>query len=228
MIAFSPRTLNRALMSYVISIATMALILNSAYAESTKSIDAAKDVQSEFTVLILGDSLTEGYGVSKTAAFPNQLQVLLNQKFAKQKTKVINAGSSGSTSASALSRLKWHLRSKPNVLLLALGANDGLRGFSVSATKKNLQKTIALAKENKIKVILAGMKLPLNYGEKYRNDFESTFKDLAKSEKIEFIPFLLKDVGGQPQLNLPDGIHPNEKGHKIIAENLVPYMEKYY
>ncbi len=200
---------------------------SSSYADS-KQTPQGKQASNDLTILILGDSLTEGYGISKEASFPKQLEILLNKKFPQKKTKVINAGSSGSTSASALSRLRWQLKAKLDVLILALGANDGLRGFPVSATKSNLKKTIELAKDNKIKVLLAGMKLPLNYGKKYRNDFEEIFKSLAKEENISFIPFLLKKVGGHSKLNLPDGIHPNEAGHKIIAKNLVPYMEKYY
>lgn len=179
-------------------------------------------------ILILGDSLTEGYGVSKSDSFPQQLELLLQEKFPYRKSEVINAGSSGSTSASAAPRLKWLSKNSPDILILALGANDGLRGFKVDATQKNLQKAIDLAREKKITVILAGMKIPLNYGPKYRADFEKMYADLAKTNQLVLIPFLLKDVGGRPDLNLPDGIHPNEEGHKIIAKTILPYLEKYY
>ena len=172
----------------------------------------------ENRILIIGDSLTEGYGVSKKSAYPAQLEKLLT---ANQKAyKVVNAGSSGSTTASAVTRMKWHMRKTPKIVILALGANDGLRGTPVEATKKNLSKAIDIALKKKVVVYLAGMKIPMNYGKKYRADFEKVFTDLAKEKKIKFIPFLLKGVGGEPDLNLADGIHPNEKGHKKIAQTV--------
>ncbi len=183
----------------------------------------AKD-DSSTKILIIGDSLTAGYGVPKESAYPYQLELLMHKKHPK--VKVVAAGSSGSTSASGLTRLKWHLKAKPSHLILALGANDGLRGVKLSTTKENLGKTIDLAKEKGIKVYLAGMMLPLNYGKEYRQQFENLFKDLVKEKSIGFIPFLLKNVGGKPELNLPDGIHPNEKGHKIVAKNVYEVIEK--
>ena len=181
-----------------------------------------KEIQSETnskTILILGDSLTEGYGVEKESAFPAQLQKIIN-KSGKENIKVTAAGTSGSTSASALKRLKWHLRKKPDFLILALGGNDGLRGLKPESTKENLSDAIKLAKSKNVKVFLAGMKIPLNYGEDYRSRFEKTFTDLAKVEGVSLIPFLLEGVGGNKDLNLADGIHPNEKGHKIIAQTI--------
>ena len=174
-------------------------------------------------VVILGDSLTEGFGVEKSESFPSRLQLLLEEK--KLKVKIVNAGSSGSTSASALSRLKWLLKSKPQILVLALGGNDGLRGIKTKATEKNLQKTIDLAHANKLKVVLSGMRIPRNYGKDYETKFTQAFSKLAKKNKeVIFQPFLLKGVGGEKSLNLPDGIHPNPKGHKKIAENLLPFI----
>lgn len=187
---------------------------------------ATAESKEALKILFLGDSLTEGYGVAKDEAYPRQAELLLQKKFPGRSIQAINAGSSGSTSASAKSRLQWHLKSKPNILLLALGANDGLRGFSVAATEKNLQETIQLAQDNSIKVIIAGMQLPTNYGEKYRKDFAKIFPTLAKKHHTILIPFLLEGVGGNPKLNLADGIHPNEAGHKIIAETVIPYISK--
>jgi acyl-CoA thioesterase-1 len=174
-------------------------------------------------ILIIGDSLTEGYGVAKKDAYPSLLEKILNQK--ENKFKVINAGSSGSTSASAFSRLRWHIKSKPQTLILALGANDGLRGIKPESTKKNLQRAITMAKDKGVTVILAGMQMPYNYGEDYRKKYAMVFKSLVKENKIAFIPFLLKDVGGRKELNLADGIHPNEKGHKIIAANVAKELK---
>ena len=183
----------------------------------------------ELIILALGDSLTEGYNTAKTDAYPHQLSLKLNRDFPDVKTTVINAGISGSTSAGALTRLKTQVKKqKPNVLLLALGANDGLRGLSLNSLEQNLQGAVSFALKEKIKVVLAGMKVPPNYGEKYSTDFENVFNKLAQRNNLTFIPFLLKDVGTVPHLNLPDGIHPNPKGYQIITRNIAPYFKKFY
>lgn len=171
-------------------------------------------------IVALGDSLTEGYGLTKEEAYPALLQERLQRTFPQ--VKVINAGVSGSTSASGESRLKWQLKNKPQMLFLALGANDGLRGQNVDALKKNLDKTIQLAKANNVYVILAGMKIPLNYGDDYRKKYEAIFPALAKTHKVDLVPFLLEGVATNKALNLPDGIHPNAEGYKKIADALLP------
>jgi acyl-CoA thioesterase-1 len=175
-------------------------------------------------VLFLGDSLTAGYGVEKNDAFPK----LVGDKFEKagNKIKVINAGISGSTTSGALKRLRWYLKAKPDVVFLALGANDGLRGLKLQKSKENLDEVIKLAKKKKIEVVLAGMMLPPNYGAKYRKEFEQMYKDLAKEHKLHFIPFLLKGVGGEAKLNQADGIHPNEQGHKVIADTVYSKLKE--
>ncbi|MBF0276558.1 MAG: arylesterase [SAR324 cluster bacterium] len=168
------------------------------------------------TIVFLGDSLTEGYGLDKSEAFPALFEKELQAEGYKD-IKVINAGISGSTSASAISRLKWYLRIKPSILVIALGANDGLRGLDPDAMKKNLATTIQLALDRKITVVLAGMKIPPNYGLKYTEEFENVYPELSEKFNIPLIPFLLDGVAANPELNLPDGIHPNQKGHEIIA-----------
>ncbi len=176
-----------------------------------------------FVIVALGDSLTEGYGLTKEESYPALLQERLQRSYPG--VRVINAGVSGSTSASAESRLKWQLKNKPHMLFLALGANDGLRGLSVEAMKKNLEKTIELAQTNKVHVILAGMKIPMNYGEDYRSKYEAVFGELAKRYKVDYVPFLLDGVATNKDLNLPDGIHPNSAGYKIIADKLLPVFK---
>jgi len=167
-------------------------------------------------VVILGDSISAGLGVEPEQAFPFLVQDMLKQKgFAF--VKITNGSISGSTTAGATSRLKWYLKTKPDILVLALGANDGLRGLSTDLMTQNLEKSIILAKKNGIKVILAGMKIPPNYGAEYAKAFESSFVYLAQKHNLPFIPFLLKDVAGKAFLNQADGIHPNPEGHKIIA-----------
>lgn len=189
-------------------------------------ISLSQNLYAGTKILFLGDSLTAGYGIEKPLAFP----ALIDEKLKKsgyQDIKVINGGISGSTSASALSRLKWYLKIKPDIMLLALGANDGLRGLSVEQLKNNLTVCIQLAKENNIKVVLAGMMMPPNYGVEYTKSFFEVYSKVADAQRVQLIPFLLKDVAGIPALNIPDGIHPNEAGHKIVAQTVLPYILKF-
>ena len=172
---------------------------------------------------MLGDSLTAGYGVEKEQAFPTLVETRLKE-MGFPDIKVINAGFSGSTTASALSRLKWYLRIKPDILLLELGGNDGLRGLAIKELETNLAVTIELAMAQGMKVVLAGMKIPPNYGAQYTREFESVYPALAKRFDITLIPFLLEGVGGEPDLNISDGIHPNPEGHKIVSETVVRHL----
>lgn len=174
------------------------------------------------TILFLGDSLTEGYQLAKEEAYPALIEKELQKK--DPSIKVINGGVSGATSASGLKRMDWYLKAKPEFMVLALGANDGLRGLSVSQTEKNLSDVIKKAQERDIEVIIAGMKMPTNMGEKYRSEFEGVFNRLAKKYSLKIIPFILEDVGGVPKLNLPDGIHPNAEGHKIMAKTVLKVL----
>jgi acyl-CoA thioesterase I len=179
-----------------------------------------------FKIVFIGDSLTEGYGVSNESSYP----YLLRNKFgAKQlAVSVVNAGTSGATSASALSKMRWQLRSqvKPDLIVMALGANDGLRGINPKTTKSNITKAIRYALAKNIKVILAGMLIPPNYGDKYTKEFAGMYPEIAQKLDIPLIPFLLEGVAGNKKLNLPDGIHPNEKGYVVIADKIYPIIEK--
>jgi len=215
---------------------TFALLLASfvsiAAATADDSIPATRATKSDagaIKILFLGDSLTEGYGVPKEKAYPTLVIERLNERFIQRKmakrVAALYGGVSGSTSASALSRLRWFLKAKPRILFLAMGANDGLRGLPASEMEKNLDATIELAKKEGMTVVLAGMKLPPNYGKKDRAEFEAVFARLAKKHGITFVPFLLSGVGGEKDLNIDDGIHPNEKGHRKIAELVEPVLE---
>ena len=182
--------------------------------------------QDQQSLVIIGDSLTEGYGVEASQSYPALLQNKL--KAQGYNWKVISHGISGSTSASAVSRVKWILKNPPKIVILALGANDGLRGLKPESTKKNLDSAIVLLKENKIKVFLSAMKVPPNYkGGQYIQKFESLYPELAKKQSIILLPFILKNVAGRSELNLPDGIHPNALGHDIIANDLVSQLKDY-
>ena len=173
-------------------------------------------------LIVLGDSLTEGLGVAKDAAFPYLLETKLNTSATSSKLnwEVINAGVSGSTTASGASRLRWLIKSKPDAVLIILGANDGLRGLKTEQSEKNLSDTIELAQAEKIKVILGGLYMPPNYGKTYTENFKMMYSHLAKKYKVALVPFILDKVAGNPKLNQPDGLHPNEQGHKIIAETI--------
>lgn len=169
-------------------------------------------------LVILGDSLTEGIGVAQAAAFPALLEKKI--RAAGGQWSVVNAGVSGSTSASAPSRMKWLMKNKPDLFLLILGANDGLRGLKTEETEKNLAAAIEAAQKEKVKVILGGLYMPPNYGKDYTERFKALYLRLSKKYKVKLIPFILEDVAGDAKLNQSDGIHPNEKGHEVIAEHL--------
>ena len=174
-------------------------------------------------IVALGDSLTEGFGITKEEAYPYLVEQELIRK--GYSVRIINAGISGSTSASAPSRMQWYVRIKPDIVILALGGNDGLRGLSVQHMKKNLRKAIEIANVNNILVLLAGMQIPLNYGQDYTKSFRNAFYELAEQYQLPMIPFLLKDVGNVPSLNLPDGIHPNLEGHHIVSRTVLEHLE---
>lgn len=171
------------------------------------------------TVVCLGDSLTEGFGVAPEESYPSLLESRLREA-GHEDVRVVNAGTSGSTSASAVSRMRWQLRARPDLVVLALGANDGLRGLDLAATEKNLAQAIALARAEGVTVVLAGMKLPTNYGPEYTARFEGLFPELARRYDVALIPFLLDGVAAQPELNLADGIHPNAAGYRRVVENV--------
>ena len=175
---------------------------------------------SQEKILILGDSLTEGHGLNEEDSYPSQLQNIIDQKVGKNKYQIINGGVSGSTTASGISRLNWFLKAKPKIMVLALGANDGLRGIKLDASKSNLEKIITKAQKNGVQVIIAGMQIPPNYGEEYTKKFQELYIELAKKFKIKRIPFLLKNVAGIKELNNADGIHPNKKGYSIVASTV--------
>ena len=175
--------------------------------------------EAQLKILCLGDSLTEGYGVLKEYSYPTRLEQALNEKGLS--VKVINSGQSGSTSKNGLKRIKWLARMKPDFVILALGANDGLRGLSLVELQNNLSNVIDYANEQNIQVVLAGMKIPPNYGPAYTKEFESVYERLAESYKLPLIDFLLDGVAGNSDLNLPDGIHPTAEGYAIVAQNVL-------
>lgn len=179
------------------------------------------------TILFFGDSITAGYGLDDTNdAFPGIIQAKIDSLGLNY--VVVNSGLSGETSAGGKSRIDWILNQDIDIFVLELGANDGLRGIPVSETKANLQAIIdaVRSKSPNTKIILAGMQMPPNMGQDYTTKFSAMYSDLASENKIAFIPFILKDVGGIKELNQNDGIHPTAKGHKILANTVWEVLSK--
>lgn len=177
------------------------------------------------TVVVLGDSLAAGFGVDRREAYPARLQERIDA--AKLPFTVVNAGVSGDTTAGGLRRMDWVLRRPVDVLLLELGGNDGLRGLAPEATRSNLVAIIgkARAKNPGTRVVLAGMMMPDNMGEDYARKFREVFPKVAEAEGAVLIPFLLAGVGGRPELNQPDQIHPTALGHELVASNVWVTLE---
>lgn len=171
-------------------------------------------------ILFFGNSLTAGLGVDPEQAFPGLIGKRLDSL--GYPYRAINAGLSGETTASGANRLDWVLRQPVDIFVLELGANDGLRGIPLSETRQNLQTMIEKVRQAnpQVQIILTGMQLPPNMGPEYTAEFRHIFTDLAQAYNLELVPFLLEGVGGVPELNQPDGIHPTPEGHRILAENV--------
>jgi acyl-CoA thioesterase-1 len=174
----------------------------------------------EPVILALGDSLTAGYGLAKSDSFPAVLETALAE--AGRPARVINAGVSGDTSKGGLSRVDWLLTEKPDVVLLELGSNDGLRALDPAQTYKNLAAVIEKAQKAGAHVLLAGMLAPPNLGRDYGEEFNAVFPRLADEYDVTFYPFFLEGVAAEPELNLSDGMHPNPEGVEVIVENILP------
>lgn len=172
------------------------------------------------TILVLGDSLSSGYGIDPSKGWVTLLQN--NLQLTNPKIKIINASVSGDTTLDGLLKLSEVInKNQPCTVIVELGGNDGLRGLAIEQMKENLAKIIARLKDKKIRVILIGVKIPPNYGPDYTQQFEGVYRELAKKYKVTLVPQLLKDVGDKPDLMQNDGIHPNAKGQKIMLDNVV-------
>ncbi|MBF0461485.1 MAG: arylesterase [Magnetococcales bacterium] len=178
--------------------------------------------QSPGIILCFGDSLTAGYGVPTEASYPSLLRNRLREQ--GRDYRVINAGISGDTTAGGLYRVNWQLRTPPTIAIVALGANDGLRGLDLQEMKQNLAEIITRLQQAGVKTILAGMRIPPNYGRDYSERFAAIYGELAQEKGVPFIPFLLEQVAGYPELNQEDGIHPNAAGYRKVLENVWPVL----
>jgi len=186
------------------------------------SAPAARAPDDRPLVVFLGDSLTAGYGLPEADAYPALIEAALAAE--GRPVRVVNAGVSGDTSAGGLARLDWVLRLEPDVVVVELGPNDGLRGLPLEATEANLRRIVERGRAAGARVLLAGMLIPPNYGPDYAGRFAAIYPRLAEELDAPLVPFLLEGVGGEPDLNLADGIHPNAAGHRRVAENVLPHL----
>ena len=186
------------------------------------SLVGVGEARAERVIVALGDSLTAGLGVGADEAYPALLETrLAREGYAYH---VVNAGVSGDTTAGGLRRVDWVLRAKPEIAIVALGANDGLRAQSPQAMRENLTAIVKRLQAAGARVLLVGMRLPPNYGADYTNEFQAVFPEVARSTGAAFMPFLLDGVAADTRLNQPDGIHPSAAGYQVIADRLWPYL----
>jgi len=192
------------------------------FAALALSIFGVREARAERVIVALGDSLTAGLGVAADEAYPARLEARLARE--GYAYRVVNAGVSGDTTAGGLRRVDWVLRAKPEIVIVALGANDGLRAQSPQAMRENLAAIVRRLQAAGARVLLAGMRLPPNYGTEYTKEFQAVFPEVARSTGAAFMPFLLDGVAADPRLNQPDGIHPTAAGQQVIADRLWPYL----
>ena len=175
-------------------------------------------------LLILGDSLSAGLGLPEDESFPSRLGAALEAR--DHAVTIINAGVSGDTSAGGRARLDWVLADNPDAVILALGANDGLRGIDPAETRKNLTAILETLRERKLPVLILGMLAPPNLGKDYGEDFNAIYPELAEEYQTLLYPFMLEGVAANPALNQADGIHPNEAGVAVMVENIAPLAKR--
>jgi len=178
----------------------------------------------EGTIVAVGDSLTAGKGVNEEDAYPAQLENRLGK--AGYQWRVVNAGISGETSSGTLSRVAWVLKLKPDIVILETGPNDGLRGIDPGITQRNIDETVRILQENRVTVVLAGMKMVSNLGLEFTRAFSAMYPAVARKRNLILVPFLLEGVAGDPSLNQADGIHPTAEGYRIVAETVYPYVRR--
>jgi acyl-CoA thioesterase-1 len=176
------------------------------------------------TIVCLGDSLTAGYGVKEKEAYPARIERKLNES--GYRWRVINAGIIGETSSETLTRINQVLELKPAIVILEIGINDGFQGIDPNIIKKNIEETVRILKENKITVVLAGMRMLANLSHDYNPAFAAIYPAIAGENDLILIPFFLEGVAGEPALNKGDGIHPNGKGYRIVTDTVYPYALK--
>lgn len=209
----------------IVSIITLLAVLVSLGVPDGASHAAQKTAQKDaIRLLVLGDSLSAGYGLPAPQSFTARLQEALSER--GHAVQIINGGVSGDTSAGGRARIDWVLADKPQAAIVELGANDGLRGLDVAAMRANLAAILARFEAEGIETLLAGMRAPPNYGAKYVAEYAAAFESLARDFDVIFYPFFLEGVAAVQDLNQADGIHPNAKGVDLIVRNILPSVEQ--
>jgi acyl-CoA thioesterase-1 len=190
--------------------------------ESQPAAAVSSEPASQGTIVAVGDSLTAGKGVPESEAYPAQLEKKLSQ--AGYRWRVVNAGISGETSSGTLSRIDWILKLKPDIVVLCIGANDGMRGVDPRLTRRNIDKIVTELEAKDVVVVLAGMQMLTNLGQAYTTEFAAIYPQIAQKHHLILAPFFLAEVAGDPSLNQGDGIHPSAKGYRIVTETIYPYV----
>jgi acyl-CoA thioesterase-1 len=193
-------------------------------AAAEKGSDHKRSEGAKGVIVAVGDSLTAGYGLDEEQSYP----FLLEQKLKGEgfNYTVINAGVTAETTSGTLARMEWILTLKPDIIILETGANDGLRGLDPNLAEANIRNILTLLQEEQVDVLLAGMKMVWNLGPEYVTRFNAIYPDLAEEFSVPLMPFFLEGVAMKDALNLPDALHPNEKGYRIIAEKILPHVIK--
>jgi acyl-CoA thioesterase-1 len=198
------------------------IVLQGCGEDSPPSPKAQPEKKIEGTIVAVGDSLTEGLGVEEEFAYPAVLEKKLQEQ--GYRYRVINAGISGETSSGTLSRIKWVLTLKPDIVILVIGANDGFRGIDPALIKSNIHRIIQALKDQNVIVVLGGMRIVQNLGQEYTNAFAAIYPAVAESEDVIFIPFFLDGVAADHGLNQPDGIHPTAAGYRKVVDHIYPFV----
>lgn len=199
------------------------LLITSQLSAQNAAISEKSSIPSNQSILVFGDSLSAAYNIPREQGWVNLLQKFLIQHHFN--IKVINASISGETTSGGLDRLEKQLQQHhPKIVILELGGNDGLRGFDLTTTRSNLEKMVAMSLKYSSQVLLAGIRIPPNYGRTYTRRFSAIYEDLAKNEQVVLLPFILENVATVPEYMQADGIHPNAKGQPLILETLWQYL----
>jgi acyl-CoA thioesterase-1 len=212
------KKMNRAAVGLIL----LFILMGGACGQDPPSPERSSEIKPKGTIVALGNSLTEGLGVPEDLAYPALLEEALRARGLTY--RVVNAGISGETSSGARTRLEWVLSMKPDIIILATGANDGMRGLGPGLIRENIQYIIDQVTARGIGVILVGMKIMPNLGPAYAKAFAEVYTAIAAENNLVFMPFMLEGVAGDPGLNQPDGIHPTAKGYRKVVENLLPYV----
>ena len=209
---------------FLVLVVVLGILVASCRDASEPQTVEAEQGTSSLTIAAVGDSLTAGYGVAESEAYPALLETKLQS--AGLDVRVVNAGVSGETTSGTLARLDWVMTLAPDIVILETGANDGLRGLDPAMVRDNLRQIVDILQGKDIVVVLAGMKMVWNLGPAYTGEFNRIYPDLAAEKELIFMPFFLQGVATDPALNLDDGIHPNPAGYRIIADNILPFVRE--